>query len=373
MNIRMTLGTILLVAVTGAEAATLPVPSELYPTIQAAVDSAAAGDSVLVAPGIYTGEGNRDIDFGGKDLVVTSEAGPEFTEIDVAGSASAPHRGFIFTTLETSDAVVDGFTIRNGFVSDEESLLPHVLSGGGFYCLAGASPTIRNCIIVDCHSQYSGGAIGCEGLLVTPTIINCVMKGNSCTEIGGGAISAEVSASPTLIDCVITGNRANLGGGVFLATGGTAQLLGCTIAGNHAFLGTAVDERGGGIFCEGGCTASIERTIVWNNCADEEGDDVFVETGGMITFTCSTWNPAGKAGDGQVIDVADNLEQDPLFCNPQPCEDAPTTDGDYSLDTISPCLPDESPCGSLIGALDQGCSTPIRETTWGLIKGRYRR
>jgi len=41
-----------------------------YPTIQAAVNAAVDGDEVIVAPGTYTGEGNRDIDFLGKAITV---------------------------------------------------------------------------------------------------------------------------------------------------------------------------------------------------------------------------------------------------------------------------------------------------------------
>jgi hypothetical protein len=46
---------------------------------------------------------------------------------------------------------------------------------------------------------------------------------------------------------------------------------------------------------------------------------------------------------------------DPLFCAPAPCEESPTTNGMYSLMAESPCLPEHSPCGELIGALGVGC------------------
>ena len=56
-------------------AATHSVPGS-YPTIQAGIDAAEPGDTVLVAPRIYRGSGNKNLNFNGKsygqELCLTS-------------------------------------------------------------------------------------------------------------------------------------------------------------------------------------------------------------------------------------------------------------------------------------------------------------
>src|SRR5690606_4749186 len=69
-----------------------------YATIQAAINAAADGDEIVLAPGVYTGWGNRDLDLWGKAIVVRSEdpsspAVVAATVIDCQGTASTPHRG----------------------------------------------------------------------------------------------------------------------------------------------------------------------------------------------------------------------------------------------------------------------------------------
>lgn len=138
--------TVLLVVLT-AHSATLLIPSQ-YPTIQAGIDAAVSGDTVLVANGTYTGAGNKDLDFGGREIVVMSENGPENCIIDCQNDA----RGFYFHSNETSNSVVDGFTIINGLVNYYST--PYY-KGAGIYC-GDSSPTITRCHILDCYASGGG-------------------------------------------------------------------------------------------------------------------------------------------------------------------------------------------------------------------------
>src|SRR5689334_8629802 len=120
-------------------AATIRVPADAG-TIQQGIDAAAAGDTVLVSPGTYV----ENINFRGRALTVQSEQGPAVTIIDGNAAGSV----VTFTSGETRNAVLRGFTIRNGMNS---------FNGGGVL-IQNSSPTIDGNLIVN-NGSCSGAGI----------------------------------------------------------------------------------------------------------------------------------------------------------------------------------------------------------------------
>ena len=170
-------------------AETIQVPSE-QPTIQAGIDAAVDGDTVLVADGVYMGDGNRDIDFEGKAIVVISANGPVFTIINSEGSALDNHRGFYFHNNEDTNSVVSGFTITNGY----SNFLP---GGAGILCEL-ASPKIEDCLFKNNLSFIGSGICLRES--------NAIVRKSTFIEVYAGVnMISIVSASPLIEYCMIDG------------------------------------------------------------------------------------------------------------------------------------------------------------------------
>jgi len=192
-------------------AATIHVPGD-QPTIQAGIDAAADGDTVLVADGTYTGPGNREIDFLGKAITLRSENGAENCIVD----GENVWQLFTLDNYEGETTVLDGITIANGRRN----------FGGG---LSGSNvaPTIRNCIFRDNHSTNYGGAI--------------YVYGPGCT----------------IVDCRFEGNTAPYGAGIYCP--GTCEIVGCTFEGNEAFSGAVITLNGSQV---------VEDCLILNSTGD---------------------------------------------------------------------------------------------------------
>ena len=121
---------------------TVPIP---YATIKAAIDASSSGDTVLISNGTYTGPGNVDLSFGGKNITVTSVNGAANTIIDCYDSSGAPHRGFYIYQNETN-ATISGLTIENGYESGSSGSSS---AGGGIYIIntTGGTINVTNCTL----------------------------------------------------------------------------------------------------------------------------------------------------------------------------------------------------------------------------------
>ena len=102
-----------------------------FDNIQAAVDAASDGDEIIVAPGTYTSTANEVVDMRGKEIWLHSSAGAEVTIID----GEETRRGIYCSNGETSNTIIEGFTITNGYSSGY---------GGGMHNY-NTNPAMTNC------------------------------------------------------------------------------------------------------------------------------------------------------------------------------------------------------------------------------------
>lgn len=270
-----------------------------FRTIQAGIDAAVDGDTVLVRPGTYTGDGNRDLDFKGKAITVKSESGPKTCIIDCQGSRDEYHRGVAFTHGEDANSVLEGFTITKGYTKD---------GGAGILC-ESSSPSIRGCIIAGNRAQNAG--VGVRLIASDSQIENCIISGNCIVSpiwgagVGGGVSCTGVAgrnAYPVLRNCTIVGNKATFAGGVICGDRGTTCIENCIITGNTVDW-SADEPKGTQVYGYGcmGIVACMDVDI--RNCA--VGDAANAVHVGAWSVSYRSHPP-----------VADYIQVDPEFADP---------------------------------------------------------
>ena len=300
-------------------AATIYIPAD-YPTIQGGIDAATNGDTVLVSAGTYTGYGNIDLDYSGKNITVLSVSGSETTIIDCLNSG----RGVIFQNGETEEAVFHGFTVRNGFAKH----------GGGILSLY-SSPVIRGCrvlccIVYDTSIFYNddGGGICIHG--GSPQIDNCRIQGNMAGRDGGG-ICCKSYSEPSIVNSAINSNHIYGSGGGLYCEDSSIYIYNCQFNGNSSrsticgasiinsdmvissstFSGNTGDGVGSTLFCGGsGYPHLVENCVFSNN----ESPRATISTGSHITLmNCTIVNNRGDYAGGIYI-PEDTYTSDAINC-----------------------------------------------------------
>jgi len=306
--------------------AVLAVPAK-FPTIQAAIDSAVPGDTVLVAPGRYY----ENIRFKGKGIVVASQfartrnaADIERTIID-GSRPSHPDTGTVvrFVNQEDTTAVLEGFTITGGTgtIWLDAKDLAYFREGGGILCEL-SSPTIRYNHIVDNVAtsrdknvtgdtllSAGGGGIRCG--YSEPTITNNVIRGNR-GRYGGGVVlfhSAGIIRNNLVVD---NSGGEDFGGGGLWLVGALSYRLGTlvehnTIVNNHVSGADTTKPRmlkgrGGGLITAG-TKLTLRNNIVWGN----------TQAGGQVGFAPN--NPPEMTNNlvQGGVPGAGNSDADPRF------------------------------------------------------------
>ncbi|MCK5086911.1 MAG: DUF1349 domain-containing protein, partial [Melioribacteraceae bacterium] len=243
--------------------------------IQDAINVSNPSDLVLVDDGTYLLSTNISIIIG---ITVESVNGYSSTIIDGNNAT----RCFF---IDHTDALLDGFTIQNGYNPGG--------FGGGVNIDDGGS--IVNCYITGNQARDGGGvALDDDGL-----IYNCIITGNSADNnssngYGGGI---RLLNGGTARNCLIYDNHSeNYGGGVNIWNAGLVQ--NCTITGNDA-------PNGGGIRARSNST--IENCIIYFNTSSGSNYNWQISGSGQtFSYSCST--PALPSGTGNTTD-------DPLFEN----------------------------------------------------------
>jgi hypothetical protein len=356
----------------------LRVPQD-FPTIQAAIDAATEGDSVILADGLYAAAGNRDLEFHGKGIVVASANGPAACVIDCSDENGTWHRAFRLGENEPPSAAIIGLTIINGME----------LRGGAILCENDASPLIAGCVFRNNRAQKDGGAIaviggealirdclfefnqaslggclrsrhccgwgigGAIALLTTDSVVErCVIAGNRSVGSGGG-IGVQLanpsipqppeSFSPVVKNCLITRNVARAGDGGGLACyAGSPLILNCTLVANFSQC------PGGGLAGVFDVRITVRNSVLHLNSGGFGGDHFTSEFGAVLDFDECT--VVGGSASGFVDETstliwgAENLVADPQFVElPNSGEDGEyaTPDdlpGDLRLTSGSPSI-----------------------------------
>ena len=314
-----------------------------FDNIQAAVDASSDGDEIIVMPGIYTSTADEVVDMLGKavwlhsssDLLVAA------TTIDGEGVRC----GILCESGETSNTIIEGFTISNGFA----------YVGGGMYNY-NSSPTLTNCTFMNNSAFADGGgmynnwnsdphadrlcvyeqhhhrlgwwgdvqqqqqqshadetarsrttmsletAAECTtGQSPSPTLINCTFTNNSAGWIGGGMLN-ESDANPSLENCIFEDNYAfDSGGGMYNNYSSNPTLTNCTFMYN-----LTTDWGGGGMYNNSNSDPTLTECTFQGNTSIDGGGMSNWSSNPAITNCTFTNNTATDWGWWNV-----QLEQQP--------------------------------------------------------------
>jgi len=279
-------------------ATTIRVPQD-QPTIQAGINAAVHGDTVLVAPGTYS----VNINFNGKNIALKSEVGAEETILTPASNNTSIMR---VVSGEDTTATIDGFRFLRG----------SAINGGGIL-FNNSKGTVVNNIFDSCvawgGNVGSGGGVACMGTLARVRISNNVFK-NGLGGNGTGYADALYCSGATVEffrNLVINNTSA-------------AVILPVSQANIKIINNVIAHNPGGAISCASGTVVDVRNNIFFDN--PFYGVHAYTPIALTIDYNDFVSSPlldGARAGVG-------NLSVSPQFVGGTPF--------DYHLQAGSPCI-----------------------------------
>jgi len=362
-------------------------PDKAKATIQAAVNAAGAGATVLVASGTYALSAPIRVE---RKVIVQGAQESGATVID-------GQRGSRCFLIEGPDVTLENLTIQNGS-AENTAQEPDQSRGGGGICVEAENCIIRKCSVIGNYSVKEGGGI----YSIAPILVSsCKIIGNSAKELsdGGGAfISGGVvsncvfskntvvngngggifSENASIVGCLFDGNVAKQGegGGVCMLPSlpGKGIIRNCLIIGNYATAGGGVvngglmenctvsgnlaEESGGGLYNvyidkERQIYGSVVNSIVCDNDAPNEKNYLNKGYEDIIPFRYSCVLPVAPG--------LRNISVDPenLFAKCGQGFGPKLIPGDYHLASNSPCINAGTNLPWMAGAADMAGNSRI--------------
>ncbi len=208
-----------------------------------------------------------------------------------------------------------------------------------------------------CEAEIGAGI---AAFTATPSLTRVRFDGNVAVGRGGGIYCETTPGTVDFTDCVFLNNSVVMmgtgGGGIYLYSS-QANITGTTFAFNRGHLGACIRLYGGSSPTIENCILSFGRV----------GDAIYrtTEADAVTTSRCIVYG--NELSDDLVGSYSDILNEDPRFCD--------VLAGDVTLCTNSPALAVNNPWGVLMGANGTSCGdcdTPVREMSWGRMKGLWR-
>lgn len=256
--------------------ATIHVPND-HPTIQAAVNAAISGDMIVIAPGIWTGPGNRDINITSKLITIVSEQGPDTCIIDCQDFFTQ-YAGFTITNC------APGVTLQGLSIVNANSNLQSAVK-----CDASVL-TLINCIIQN-NRSYTNSVVNCANSSLTFT--DCLFSDNVSLKGGGAGIT---SCTGEITGCIFTSNIAEGYGGAIYFSDSSVLVSDCEITENTVFNGE-YGLNGGGIFVDSyNDLVTIDNCLILNNSTPFRGGGIYQEGNLILSRSTIAGNLAESGG-----------------------------------------------------------------------------